>query len=321
MACLALGGAFLVTTACGDDAEKVAVTHTITDLVVAGDQFDTLETAVTTAGLAATLAGPGPFTVFAPTDDAFAKLPAGTLDALLADPTKLGDILKYHVVAGKIDAAQVVTLTKATTLEGKDIAIEVKDGGVVLNGSVKVTTTDIQADNGIIHVIDAVLLPPEAPAPNTIADIVIGNPDFSTLKSAVVAANLAETLAGPGPFTVFAPTNAAFDKLPAGALDALLADKAKLTDVLTYHALAGKVDAAQVVTLTHATALNGADITIEVKDGSVILNGSVKVTTTDIQADNGIVHVIDGVLLPPPTIAEAVATNPSFSTQDRAGGG
>ncbi|MFO0750081.1 MAG: fasciclin domain-containing protein [Myxococcota bacterium] len=318
LAWLAISSALLGTAAsCSDDAGSPA-SNTITDIVVSNPDFSTLKTAVVAADLADTLAGPGPFTVFAPNDAAFATLPAGTLDALLADKAKLTDVLTYHVVAGKVAAAQVVTLDHATTLEGKDVTIEVKDGGVVLNGTVKVITTDIQADNGIIHVIDGVLLPPEAPASNTITDIVVANPDFSTLKAAVVAADLAETLAGPGPFTVFAPTNAAIAKLPAGTLDALLADKAKLTDLLEYHVVAGKVTAAQVVTLDHATTLNGADIQIAVVDGGVVLNGTVKVTTTDIQADNGVIHVIDAVLVPPLTIAETVATNPDFSTLDAA---
>ena len=107
-----------------------------------------------------TLKGAGPFTVFAPTDAAFANLPAGTLAALLKDPAKLKDILLYHVVSGKVTADQVVKLTSAPTVEGKAIKVTVKDGTVYLNDTVKVVTTDIPASNGVIHVIDAVLLPP-----------------------------------------------------------------------------------------------------------------------------------------------------------------
>jgi len=288
---------------------------TITEIVVASDDFDTLEAAVVAADLAGTLSGAGPFTVFAPTDAAFAKLPAGALDALLADKTALTDVLTYHVVAGRVDAATVVTLSEATALNGDKITIEVVDGGVVLNGSVKVTMTDIEASNGLIHVVDAVLLPPEPePALKTIAQLVIDSDDFDTLEAAVVAAGLAATLSSPGPFTVFAPTDAAFAKLPAGALDALLADTAALTNVLTYHAVVGRVDAATVVTLSEVTAVNGDKISIEVVAGKVILNGSVMVTATDIQASNGIVHVIDAVLMPPQTIADVVATSPDFST-------
>jgi uncharacterized surface protein with fasciclin (FAS1) repeats len=132
----------------------------IVDTAVAAGSFKTLATALTAAGLVDTLKSAGPFTVFAPTDAAFAALPAGTLDALLKDPAKLKDILLYHVVAGKVTADQVVKLTEAATVEGKPVKITVKDGTVYLNDTVKVVTTDIPAANGVIHVIDAVLLPP-----------------------------------------------------------------------------------------------------------------------------------------------------------------
>jgi uncharacterized surface protein with fasciclin (FAS1) repeats len=125
----------------------------------AAGSFTTLLAAVKAADLQGTLSGQGPYTVFAPTDEAFAKLPAGTVDALLKDPAKLKAILLYHVVAGEVTAAQVVGLTEAQTVEGSSIAIDATDG-VVLNGSSKVTKTDIFARNGVIHVIDTVLLPP-----------------------------------------------------------------------------------------------------------------------------------------------------------------
>lgn len=136
-------------------------TRSIADLVVADSRFDTLEAAVTAAGLVDTLDGEGPFTVFAPTDAAFDKLPAGTLDALLEDIPALTDILLYHVVAGEVPAAAVVTFNSARTVLGEDIYIEVTEDGVVLNGAVNVTVTDIRASNGVIHVIDTVLLPPQ----------------------------------------------------------------------------------------------------------------------------------------------------------------
>lgn len=132
----------------------------------------------------------------------------------------------------------------------------------------------------------------------TIAQIVATNPNFSTLLAAVQAAGLVETLSGPGPFTVFAPTNEAFAKIPKADLDKLLADKAALTKVLTYHVVAGRVPSSQVVTLKEAKTVQGQSVTIEVKDGKVILNGSSTVTAVDIQASNGIIHVIDTVLLP-----------------------
>lgn len=133
---------------------------TIVDIAVGDGRFETLVAAVTAADLVETLSGPGPFTVFAPTDAAFAALPAGTVESLLANIPALQSVLTYHVVSGAVDAATVVGLSSATTVQGSPVTIRVVDGGVVLNGSVNVIITDIVASNGIIHVIDAVLLPP-----------------------------------------------------------------------------------------------------------------------------------------------------------------
>ncbi len=152
----------------GCESGQVLAVHTmpaakdIVDTAVAAGSFNTLAAALTHAGLVETLKGPGPFTVFAPTDEAFAKLPAGTLDTLLKPESKdkLTGILTYHVVAGNVKAADVVKLTSAKTVNGKEVKIVVKDGKVVLNGNVNVTKTDIETSNGTIHVIDGVLLPP-----------------------------------------------------------------------------------------------------------------------------------------------------------------
>jgi uncharacterized surface protein with fasciclin (FAS1) repeats len=130
----------------------------IVDTAVAAGDFNTLVTAVKAAGLVKTLKGEGPFTVFAPTDAAFAKVPTDTLNALLADKAALANVLTYHVVAGKVMAADVVKLTSAETVQGQAVSIEVKDGKVYVDGA-QVVTTDIKASNGVIHVIDAVILP------------------------------------------------------------------------------------------------------------------------------------------------------------------
>jgi len=168
---LSLAAVAIVVAACGGTAASptpapatpapsAAAMGDIVETATAAGSFKTLLTAATAAGLVDTLKGPGPFTVFAPTDDAFAKLPAGTLDTLLADPAALKDILLYHVVEGKVMAADVTTMTSATSVQGSPIAIAVKDGKVYLNDSAQVVTTDIEASNGVIHVIDAVILPP-----------------------------------------------------------------------------------------------------------------------------------------------------------------
>ncbi len=271
----------------------------IIDTAVADGRFTTLAAALTAAGLLDTLKGEGPFTVFAPTDDAFAKLPAGTIDELLKPESKqaLTDILLYHVVSGKVMAADVVNLTSATTVLGKDVTVKVDMGSVYINDA-KVIITDIEASNGVIHVIDSVLLPSADKA--DIVDTAVADGRFKTLAAALTAAGLIDTLKGAGPFTVFAPTDEAFAKLPAGTLDELLKpeNKQKLTDILLYHVVSGKVMAADVVKLTSATTVLGKDVTITVKDGKVFLNDTVQVIITDIETSNGVIHVIDAVLLP-----------------------
>ena len=141
-------------------ASAAAMAKDIVQTATEAGSFKTLLAAVKAAGLVETLQGKGPFTVFAPTDAAFAALPAGTLDGLLKDPAALKKILLYHVVSGAVTADQVVGLTSATSVEGSPIAIAVKDGTVYLNDSAKVVTPDVMASNGVIHVIDKVILPP-----------------------------------------------------------------------------------------------------------------------------------------------------------------
>lgn len=140
-------------------------TKDIVDTAVADGRFTTLAKALTEAGLIDTLKGPGPFTVFAPTDEAFAKLPAGALDDLLADKAALTNVLTYHVVSGKVMAADVVKLNSADTVAGIPVAIKVDGGNVFLNDNSQVVITDLETSNGVIHVIDTVLLPPAEPAP------------------------------------------------------------------------------------------------------------------------------------------------------------
>lgn len=141
--------------------------------------------------------------------------------------------------------------------------------------------------------------PAETKKSNTIVDVAVGNPDFSTLVDLVKTAGLVDTLNGTGPFTVFAPTNEAFAKLPAETVAALKADPVRLKSVLTYHVVAGKVPASEVVKLTEAKTVNGALVKISVVDGKVMLNDSATVIKTDVMADNGIIHAIDTVILPP----------------------
>ncbi|RPJ20056.1 MAG: fasciclin domain-containing protein [Chloroflexi bacterium] len=290
-------------------ATEEPASKNIVDIAVEDGRFTTLVAAVQAAGLAETLSGEGPFTVFAPTDDAFAALPEGTLDSLLLPENKqqLTDILLYHVVPGKVMAADVTGLDGKmadTALTGQQIGVKVDMGSVYLNENVKVVITDIEASNGVIHVIDAVLLPPSdetAMEKLDIVDTAINDGRFTTLVTAVQTAELVDTLKGEGPFTVFAPTDDAFAALPEGTLDSLLLpeNKQQLTDILLYHVVSGKVMASDVVSLTSAPTVLGKDATVKVEDGKVFLNDTVQVIVTDIETSNGVIHVIDSVLLPP----------------------
>lgn len=276
----------------GTRASKVDIVQT----AVAAGQFTTLASLLQKAGLVDTLATGGPFTVFAPTDAAFAKVPKATLDALAADPAKLKAVLLYHVVPGRVTAADVVKLTSAKTAEGRSLGIKVVNGSVFVDGA-QVTTPDVEATNGVIHVIDSVLIPKEATAPKTIVQTAVAAGSFKTLASLLKKAGLVGTLQGKGPFTVFAPTDAAFAKLPKTTLAALAKNKAKLRSVLLYHVVKGNVSAAKVVTLRSAKTLNGKAVSIRVNGGNVLVGGA-RVTTADVKASNGVIHVVNKVLIP-----------------------
>jgi len=407
----------------------------IVDTAVAAGDFETLVAAVQAAGLVDALKGDGPFTVFAPTDAAFAALPDGTVEALLKDKEALSNILLYHVVAGEVMAADVKDGMTAETLQGSTVKFSVSDEGVKINDA-NIITTDIKTSNGVIHVIDAVILPPAAatasstaPAPaaattsdENAANGFVGIPDgatvsgtvevkavaddpdfmkwqldvlpfqnadqaiflavgeepvsspaviatidttvfpngehdlrlrvvrsdsnydeyfvtinvdnssaqpvakatsspdivdtavaagsFNTLVAAVQAAGLVDALKGDGPFTVFAPTDAAFAVLPDGTVEALLKDKAALSNILLYHVVAGEVMAADVKDGMTAETLQGSTVKFTVSDDGVKINDA-NIITTDIKTSNGVIHVIDAVILPPagaPTASAATAT-------------
>ncbi len=271
----------------------------IVDTAVADGRFGTLVAAVQAAGLVDALKGEGPLTVFAPTDDAFAMLPAGTVESLLKAENleQLKSILLYHVVGGKLMASDVTSMSSAESLEGSEIAFKVDMGNAYANEA-KIIITDIETSNGVIHVIDSVLLPPAKLS--DIVDTAVADGRFKTLAAALGAAGLVETLKGEGPFTVFAPTDDAFAKLPAGTVETLLKPEnlEQLKSILLYHVVSGKVLADQVVTLESADTVLGKPVTIKVMDGKVYVNDS-QVVLTDVLASNGVIHVIDSVLLPP----------------------
>jgi uncharacterized surface protein with fasciclin (FAS1) repeats len=278
------------------------MTESIVELAVADGRFSTLVGALQTAGLVEALQGEGPYTVFAPTDDAFAALPAGTLESLSIE--QLTDILLYHVVPGKVMVADALALDGQmadTLLRGRQLGISIEGETVRIN-HVSVVIPDIEASNGVIHVIDAVLLPPVEEAMEemgTIVDVAVADGRFSTLVGALQAAGLVEALQGEGPFTVFAPTDEAFAALPAGTLEGLSVEQ--LTDILLYHVVSGEVVAADVAGLSGQmvdTLLSGKQIEVAVEGGTVAINDAT-VIITDVLASNGVIHVIDAVLLPP----------------------
>ena len=294
------------------EAAPEAEAADIVDTAIEAGSFNTLVAAVQAAGLEDALRGEGPFTVFAPTDEAFAALPEGTVDSLLADPEALSNILLYHVLSGQVMAADVSDGLEAETLEGNSVLFTVVDGQPLINEA-NIVATDVEASNGVIHVIDAVILPPaEEPEAQgegegeaamagemgeDIVDTAIEAGSFNTLVAAVQAAGLEDALRGEGPFTVFAPTDEAFAALPECTLDSLLADPEALGNIMLYHVVAGKYLADAVAAKGFLSTLQGQTLPFSVYGDKVSVRDA-NVVATDVEASNGVIHVIDAVLIP-----------------------
>jgi len=277
--------------------------NTVYDIVSNSADHTTLLAAVDACSLDATLSGPGPFTLFAPTDAAFNLLPAGTVAALLNDIPQLTDILLHHVVGDSVMSGMLSNNQIVTTLLGTDVTVTINSSGVYIDNAM-VSVADIVADNGVVHVIDAVLLP----SSNTVYDIVSNSADHTTLLAAVDACSLDATLSGPGPFTLFAPTDAAFNLLPAGTVAALLNDIPQLTDILLHHVVGDSVMSGMLSNNQIVTTLLGTDVTVTINSSGVYIDNAM-VSVADIVADNGVVHVIDAVLLPNQTSIEEDNSN------------
>lgn len=295
--------ALLAACGGGDDDPPGTITQ-----VAQGDaRLSVLVEAVTAAQLADTLASTGPYTVFAPTNEAFAALlnELGlTKEQLLANKPLLTAVLKYHVLGTKVTQAQVPAGKAITSLEGGIFKIDAVDSTLRItdgrNRTSRIVQTDVPASNGVIHVIDKVLLP----ANKTLVETAAATPALSILVEAVTAAGLVDTLNGAGPFTVFAPTNDAFATLlqELGVTkDQLLANKPLLTEVLTYHVLPGRVLKAEVPVNTAIKTVQGDTFTITpaltITDQR---NRSSRIVSTDVLASNGVAHVINKVILPSP---------------------
>jgi len=283
--------------------------------LVNADDFNTLLAAITAAqsdtDVVSILSGEGPFTLFAPTDAAFAKIPSETLGELLADPELLVDILGYHVVVGEVPSS-AVSNGQVVMANGEKAILQVNgDGGVIIQGA-GVIETDFMASNGIIHVIDSVMLPPSGN--ENIVEAITAAGNFSTLLQAAADTGAAATLLGEGPFTLFAPSDEAFAALPEGTLEGLTNEE--LLNILLYHVVSVEVSSSAVSNAKVQMA-NGAEAIIQVTgDGKVIIQGA-NVTQTDIEGTNGVVHFIDKVILPPSpegTIVDTLSGAGNFST-------
>jgi uncharacterized surface protein with fasciclin (FAS1) repeats len=282
-------------TASAATAHQPAQGKGIVETAISAGNFQTLVKALKAAKLVEALEGEGPFTVFAPSDEAFGKLPAGTLERLLEpeNAQELSTILTYHVVAGDVRAEKVVGLKSAAALNGQRIPVVSGKDGVSVAGA-RVVKTDLVCTNGVIHVVDRVMMP----ATKDVVATAVDAGKFSILAKALGAAGLVEALSGKGPFTVFAPTDEAFGKLPPETLASLLepANKAQLVGILKYHVVAGRVYADQLETSSVLT-LGGVELPIEVGPAGPKI-GAAGVLKADVEASNGVIHVIERVLIP-----------------------
>ncbi len=276
----------------------------IVEVATAAGSFPTLLAAVEAAGLVDALSDDGAsLTVFAPTEEAFAALPAGALDALLADPEALANVLTYHVLGSdvSVSAALDIAPSKVETLQGGDVAVTSRSDEYLYINMSKVVDYDIEASNGVIHVVDSVILPPDlTPSALTIAEIAASDEDFETLVAAATAANLVGTLSDPdADLTLFAPTDAAFEALGEEAVPFLLDNLELLETVLLYHVLGAEVTSVDAIVAAggSVTMANGEDASIGFgESGRTLMINGANITVTDIVASNGIIHVLDSVL-------------------------
>lgn len=304
LACSSCGcSATTASASCSSSHTHAEATADIVETAQHAGQFKTLVAALGAADLVEALQSPGPFTVFAPTDKAFAALPEGTVASLLKpeNKAKLQSILKYHVVPGAIMSKDLIKFSNAKTLQGDKV-----DLSLMVNNA-KVIKADIKTSNGVIHVIDQVVLPGNAKpikghassSATTVTDknvvqTAVAAGEFKTLVTAIQAAGLAEALSGEGPFTVFAPTDAAFAKLPKGTVEMLVQpkNKAKLQAILKYHVLAAKLSSQDIVAVHTVKTLNGQSL----YPSLLVDNAALEVK--NIYCRNGVIHVIDNVILP-----------------------
>jgi len=286
-----LGVALLLgLSACDPSDDIILEERTLAELASDTQSLSTLVSALQTANLTSTLEGSGPFTVFAPSNDAFDAVQDDLLTAILGDSNTLDDLLKYHVVAGTFRASDLTDGQTLTALNGDELNVMV-DGGDVFVEGVKVGTADVSASNGVVHIMDGVLLTP--------VDIIdaAGLLGFSQLAAALSTAGLVDDLQAAGPFTVFAPTDVAFNGTDTSGLTTQ-----QLTNVLLYHVASGALQSSDLSdNQTITTLLTDQTIGIDIDSGTITVDGddaNGEVTLPNVVVGNGVIHAIDGVLLP-----------------------
>ncbi|MCY7356831.1 MAG: fasciclin domain-containing protein [Rudanella sp.] len=290
-----------------DPNPVVPAQKSFVEILSSDSSFSLLNAAITRANLGSAISAAGPFTVFAPSNAAFRA--AGFDEAAIAAavPAVLGGILSYHVLNGAVKSTDLTNVVNQSTPTLNGTAYVSKfDYGVGVNG-VRVTLADVQATNGVMHIVDGVIVPPT----QNLVEAVSANPNLSLLRAAVIRANLAGTLAGTGPLTVFAPTNAAFAAAGFDTEDKInAADPAVLAGLLSYHVLNGRVYTTNFVPasvkLPGAIAVPGKVVTLsadsvavsgDLKFTGIKNSGAANVARANISATNGVIHVIDRVLL------------------------
>jgi len=313
----------LFIVSCNDDDDDVEPPcENIVEVAQSAPDLSTLVSAIVAADLTSVLAEGGPFTVFAPTNEAFAKLDPQILNNIISTPSLLTALLQYHVVSGKVTSSQLSNGAVATLLSGQSIDVDISGGMVTLNGSSKVTTADIEACNGVIHIIDEVLLPEDF-APQTIVQIAASNPNFSILVSALSKPELSDLLTAANDptsdLTVFAPTNDAFTAvltaLGKNSIDDL--PVSLLKEIVQYHIVGGATMSTELTNGLLPTLLPNENLTVDVSNG-VMINDA-EVIAADIKAINGVIHAVNGVLLPSyvsaavGTISEVIVFDPDYT--------
>jgi transforming growth factor-beta-induced protein len=297
LAALGLGLMLTLTFGCGDDdgdIEPPPADDTIPDVAIEAGNFTTLVALIDSVDLLVTLYGTGPFTVFAPTDEAFAAFEAenpGTLESLTPEQTEA--LLLYHVLGFEASSSSLTDgMRPETLLSPQTLEIGV-NGGVMVNG-IAVVTPDIRASNGIIHAIDGILVPPD------IIQTAIAAGSFTALAALIGDLDIVETLQGSGPFTVFAPTDEAFAAFEAenpGLLEGLSPEE--LSNIVRYHVVSGQYLSSDLSDGQELETLEDGAATVSIGVGETVTVNDAQVVTADIRTFNGVIHIIDGLLIPP----------------------